>query len=260
MNIPGADTNENEEKEMNSSSPADANTGPALNHTSSLDLSSNTDRHGRRFWESNRPSNPNFTIWEDPPGEEVVTRSTDPTVSTYRPELDENKENIDAAGSDYDAGEVQERQVESIDWSRLEAGPRDVFRLPMNYDMSTFSGGHSPSLHPRRSNLAPPSRQIMTVRTEDGDEDEDSDTEFTNALPLAQRHNLFHLTESYRRNLESRERHGTRTALRHNASVQGPLNFFAEVRRLTDSENSRHHRTPTPEDGQDLGSLEGRRS
>ncbi|KAJ5457064.1 hypothetical protein N7530_012338 [Penicillium desertorum] len=95
-----------------------------------------TNNFSSRVWESYRPSNLHFTIYEDPPGQETPNPS--PMEQSLNP-LEEDKENIFLTQSDLgSSGEEEESTMPNLAWNEASTGPRDAFGLPLHRQMSDF--------------------------------------------------------------------------------------------------------------------------
>lgn len=112
------------------------NSMPPLDTEELPDPPRETNNFSSRVWESYRPSNLNFIIYEDPPGEETPNPS--PMEQSLNP-LEEDKENIFSTQSDLESsGDEEESTMPNLAWNEASTGPRDAFGLPLHRQISDF--------------------------------------------------------------------------------------------------------------------------
>ncbi|KGO68090.1 hypothetical protein PITC_053480 [Penicillium italicum] len=203
-----------------------------------------------RVWESHRPSNLNFTIYEDPPDQES------PRVSPLQEGfhgIEEDKENIFLTSSDYGTSDEEEEDTRlNLAWNEASAGPRDAFGLPLNREMSDFVRPRDtpfPERHMRRG------REVLrTLWVDETQVPQEDNARLQDDI----------LTDTQLREIEQSEEGSQRgqtilrpsrpPASRENAPVQAPINFDSDVRRVLDFHQPEARRAATPEGN------EGRRS
>ncbi|OQE27074.1 hypothetical protein PENFLA_c006G01851 [Penicillium flavigenum] len=112
------------------------NSMPPLDTEELPDPPRETNNLSSRVWESYRPSNLHFTIYEDPQDQETPNPS--PMEQPLNP-LEEDKENIFLTQSDLgSSGEEEESTMPNLAWNEASTGPRDAFGLPLHRQMSDF--------------------------------------------------------------------------------------------------------------------------
>lgn len=112
------------------------NSMPPLDTEELPDPPRETNNFSSRVWESYRPSNLNFIIYEDPPGEETPNPSL--MEQSLNP-LEEDKENIFSTQSDLESsGDEEESTMPNLAWNEASTGPRDAFGLPLHRQISDF--------------------------------------------------------------------------------------------------------------------------
>ncbi|EKV11058.1 hypothetical protein Pdw03_7810 [Penicillium digitatum] len=203
-----------------------------------------------RVWESHRPSNLNFTIYEDPQDQES------PRVSPLQEgfhTIEENKENIFLTSSDYGTSDEDEQGTRpNLSWNEASAGPRDAFGLPLNHEMSDFVRPRDtpfPERHMRRG------REVLRTLWVDETQvaEEDNGRLHDNVLTDAQLREIEQIEEGFQRG-RTMFRPNRPSALRENAPFQAPANFDDDVRRVLDFQQIDDPPTATAEGN------EGRRS
>ncbi|KAJ5177545.1 uncharacterized protein N7500_000244 [Penicillium coprophilum] len=198
-----------------------------------------------RVWETNRPSNYHFTIYEDSQGH--ATPNASPLQEGFHPQ-EEDKENIFVSRSDFDSSDDEGDQSHpDLAWSEASTGPRDAFGLPLNREMSDF-------VPPRNAPFSErPMRQgrevLRTIWVDEAQApEEDDDWLHDGSLTDTQIREIEDIEASYQRGQLSRARSNRHQALRDDAPVQASTNFHTDVRRVLRFQ--RHEdRSTTPEDG-----------
>lgn len=186
------------------------------------------------MWESHGPAEPNFAIFEDAKDEEPPLSLAPLTL----PDIDEDKENLYATFSDYESPNEQETEIERVDLARVQAGPHDVFGLPIDSPFGPTLAD-LPVAHARNS-IEEPSpiptatdtnvRPAMRVMLRDDDE---SDEDWDDSLSTTQIRELQELSDLFARGAEHRRRHNQHFPMR-DGNVQGQANIFLQVRRVTE--------------------------
>lgn len=191
------------------------------------------------MWALHNPVEPDFAIWED---------------STYRPsplrhtplayhDAGEEKENIYAAVSDYDASDGSESERGRIDWTRVQVGPHDVFGLPVESpfgpalaDMPV--GRHSDDSFSRATPIAAETTVRSQMRVMMHDEDEQD--EWDGSPATIQVRELQELGNDFMGRAEDRYSYGRQHPM---LNAQGQTNVFFEARRVTEYQHhrDRHH-------------------
>ncbi|OQE44581.1 hypothetical protein PENCOP_c002G04569 [Penicillium coprophilum] len=197
-----------------------------------------------RVWETNRPSNYHFMIYEDSQGH--ATPNASPLQEGFHSQ-EEDKENTFVSRSDFDGSDDEGDQSHpDLAWSEASTGPRDAFGLPLNREMSDF-------VPPRNAPFSErPMRQgrevLRTIWVDEAQApEEDDDWLHDGSLTDTQIREIEDIEASYQRGQLSRARSDRHQALRDDAPVQASTNFHADVRRVLHFQ--RHEdRSTTPED------------
>lgn len=205
-------------------------------------------RNESRIWECHVPTEANFVIWEDPSDQETRLSLT----PLAHPDIDDDKENTYATVSDYDSPEhTPEPEGRRIDWTRIHAGPHDVFGLPVD---APFAGA-PPSL-PGSSVVSPhvvPTVSDASVRPatrailHNEEESEGEEEEWDDSLSMDQVRELQELRDMYARGEEHRLLHDGHFPMRY-FNVQGQANIFLEVRRITEFQRHQGRRSGGEDD------------
>ncbi|KAJ5355843.1 hypothetical protein N7517_010452 [Penicillium concentricum] len=209
-----------------------------------LELPNNSNgTNNSRVWESHRPSNLNFTIYEDPPDQETPNPS--PRQEGFHPH-EEDKENIFVSRSDFDSsGEEEEETHPDLAWNEASIGPRDAFGLPLNREMSEFV---QPRDTPFPERPMRHGREVLRTIWVDETQVPEEDERWLHdgSLTDTQIREIEDIEASYQRGQLSRARSNRHQALRGDAPVQAPTNFHTDVRRVLHFQ--RHEgRSTTPE-------------
>lgn len=185
------------------------------------------------MWEYHAPAEPDFAIFEDAEDEESPLSLAPLALS----DIDEDKENIYATISDYESPDEQETEIERVDWARVQAGPHDVFGLPIDSPFGpaladlpvahTRSDIEEPSPIPTATdtNVRPAMRVILR--------DDESDEDWDDTLSTTQIRELQELSDVFARGAQQRRRHNRHFPMR-DENVQGQANIFLQVRRVTE--------------------------
>lgn len=198
-----------------------------------------------RVWESHRPSNLNFTIYEDPPDQETPKPS--PLQEGFHP-LEEDKENIYLTQSDLESSDEEEDTRSNLTWNEASTGPRDAFGLPLNREMSDFVQPRNnpfPERHMRRG------REVLRTIWVDETQvpEEDDGPLHDDSLTDAQVREIEQTEETYQRGRTMPRSY--RQQLRETSPVQDPSNFPSDVRRVLDFQPDEGRRPVTPEQNED---------
>lgn len=214
-------------------SEASRSTSPEDTERPFLSVQSSPVRNELRIWESNAPTDSNFTIWEDPPNIETPVRLS----PAEWVDLEDDKENNYATVSDYDS-EEEESQEPRIDWVTVTPGPRDVFGLPIGTPTrppvhGLAGGGHLVTpvvVPPMPADTEMNFRIARRVITQD---EQDIEEEWDDSLSSNQIRELQELNDIYTRRVEHRRLHGRQFPMR-DSNGQGQANVFLEARRITE--------------------------
>ncbi|KAJ5807436.1 hypothetical protein N7447_010892 [Penicillium robsamsonii] len=210
-----------------------------------LDLPGSSNRtSSQRVWESHRPSNLNFMIYEDSPDQETPNPS--PLQEGFHP-LEEDKENIFVSRSDFDSSDEEEEETHpGLAWNEASIGPRDAFGLPLNRDMSDFV---QPRDTPFPERPMRPGREVLQTIWVDETQVPEEDERWLHdgSLTDTQIREIEDIETSYQRGQLSRARSNRHQALRDDAPVQAPTNFHNDVRRVLHFQR-REGQSTTPED------------
>ncbi|CAG8007994.1 unnamed protein product [Penicillium nalgiovense] len=226
---------------------------PPLDPEELPDPPSEANNFSLRVWESHRPSNLHFTIYEDPPGQETPNPS--PMEPRSNP-LEEDKENIFLTQSD-DLGsssEEEENTMPNLTWNEASTGPRDAFGLPLHHEMSDF-------VPPRDIPLPEPpmrrGRQVLRTLWVDETQDRQEDNGLADALRWEIERN-----EAIQRRGRARFR-SNRNQVREDTPFR-PRTDLNDVRRVlfqrredrpTTVDQNEERRSVTPEQNEDTRSV-----
>lgn len=202
-----------------------------------------SDIPNTRVWESHRPSNWDFTIYEDPPDQPSPHPS--PVHQGFDSD-EEDKENIFVTQSDISSSDDEGQTRPNLAWDEASTGPRDAFGLPLNREMSDFVQPRDtprPQRHMRRGREVLRTIWVDVAQTTQEEENALRDGNLTDT----QIREIQDIEASYQRGQISRFRSNRRQALRDDANVQAPTNFNTDIRRVLRFQ--RHEgRDTTPED------------
>lgn len=193
-----------------------------------------------RVWESHRPSNFNFTIYEDPEGQE--TPHVSPLHESFNG-IEEDKENIFLTSSDYaNSDEEEEDTRPNLAGREPSIGLLDAFGLPLNREMSDFV---RPTTRPIFERHMRRGREVLqTLWVDEPQVREEHDGRLHNdALTDTQAQDI--VEESIQRG-RARLRSDRQPALRESAPIQDPATFN-NVRRVLDFQQPESSRPTTPE-------------
>ncbi|CAI7611723.1 unnamed protein product [Penicillium glandicola] len=209
-----------------------------------------------RVWETNRPSNTNFTIYEDPAENETPKPS--PLQEGFHTE-EEDKENIYLTRSDFDSSSDEEDETHpDLTWNEASIGPRDAFGLPLSREMSDFVPASDiplPERHMRRG------REVLRTIWVDEAQAPEEDEDFLNdeSLGDAQLREIEQIEASYHRGQINRADSNRHQALREDIPVQAATNFHADVRRILNFQRHEgRHPAASDDDEEDFEELRGR--
>ncbi|KAJ5528710.1 hypothetical protein N7527_002103 [Penicillium freii] len=199
-----------------------------------------------RVWESHRPSNFNFPIYEDPQDQET------PNVSPFQEGfhgIEEDKENIFLTTSDYAASDEEEEDTRpNLAGREPSIGLLDAFGLPLNRDMSDFVRPATNPIHERHMRRGREVFQTLWV-DEPRVREEHNGRQPNDTLTDTRVQEVEQVEESIQRG-RTRLRSDRQPALRENAPVQDPANFD-NVRRILDFHQPEARRSVTPEVNQE---------
>ncbi|CAI7625887.1 unnamed protein product [Penicillium crustosum] len=193
-----------------------------------------------RVWESHHPSNFNFTIYEDPEGQE--TPHVSPLHESFNG-IEEDKENIFLTSSDYaNSDEEEEDTRPNLAGREPSIGLLDAFGLPLNREMSDFV---RPTTRPIFERHMRRGREVLqTLWVDEPQVREEHDGRLHNdALTDTQAQDI--VEESIQRG-RARLRSDRQPALRESAPIQDPATFN-NVRRVLDFQQPESSRPTTPE-------------
>ncbi|KAJ5496420.1 hypothetical protein N7463_008407 [Penicillium fimorum] len=211
-----------------------------------LELPGSSNRSSsQRVWESYRPSNLNFTIYEDPPDQETPNPS--PLQEGFHPQ-EEDKENIFVSRSDFDSSDEEEEEEThpGLAWNEASIGPRDAFGLPLNRNISDFV---QPRATPFPERPMRHGREVLRTIWVDETQVPEEDERWLHdgSLTDTQIREIGDIEASYQRGQLSRARSNHRQALRDDAPVHAPTNFHTDVRRILHFQRHEDEST-TPDD------------
>ncbi|OQD93953.1 hypothetical protein PENSOL_c029G11745 [Penicillium solitum] len=195
-----------------------------------------------RVWESHRPSNFNFTIYEDPEGQE--TPHVSPLQEGFHG-IEEDKENIFLTGSDYANSDGEEEDTRpNLPGREASIGLLDAFGLPLNREMSDFVRPATNPIHERHMRRG---REVLqTLWFDEPQVREEHNGRLRNdSLTDTHVQQLEQVEESIQRG-RTRLRSDRHPALREGAPVQDPATFD-NVRRVLDFQQPETSRPATPE-------------
>ncbi|KAJ5442429.1 hypothetical protein N7445_005436 [Penicillium cf. griseofulvum] len=180
-----------------------------------------------RVWGSHRPSNLNFTIYQDPPDQQTPNPS--PLQEDFHAEQ-EDKENVFVTRSDISSSDEEEETQPNLAWDEASTGPRDAFGLPLNREMSDFVQPRDtllPERHMRRG------REVLrTIWVDVAQATEEEENWLRDgSLTDTQIREIEDIEASYQRGQISRFLSNRHQALRDDATVQAPTNFNTDIRR-----------------------------
>ncbi|KAJ9489851.1 hypothetical protein VN97_g3411 [Penicillium thymicola] len=196
-----------------------------------------------RVWETHRPSNFNFTIYEDPEGQE--TPNVSPVEEGFS--IEEDKENIYLTASDYANSDGEQDTRPNFPGREASLGHVDAFGLPLHREMSDFVRPVRPAINPVPERHMRRGREVFqTLWADEPRARGERNGRIRNAtLTGTQAQRAEQLEEIIRRG-QNRRRSDRQPALRDNAPVQAPANFD-NVRRVLDFQQPEASRPATPE-------------
>ncbi|KAJ5607009.1 hypothetical protein N7537_003628 [Penicillium hordei] len=195
-----------------------------------------------RVWESHRPSNLDFTIYEDPKDQE--TPNVSPLQKGFHG-IEEDKENIFLTSSDYaNSDEEEEDTRPNLAGREASIGLLDAFGLPLNREMSDFVRPTTNPIHERHMRRG---REVLrTIWVDAPRVPEENNGRLRNDTVTDTRvQEVEQIEESIRRG-RTRLRSDRQPAFRENAPFQDPANFD-NVRRVLDFQQPEASRPATPE-------------
>ncbi|KAJ6119933.1 hypothetical protein N7523_004213 [Penicillium sp. IBT 18751x] len=219
-----------------------------------LSLPNTPERNASGIWAFHNPGQSDFIIWED--SQRRLSPPRHAPISFF--DVEEDKENIYAAVSDYDTSEGEESARNHLDWTRTDLSPRDVFGLPIGSHFGrlladTPGGRYAGDIISRntsRHDFFSPSALTPTVTNfrlnmravlRDEDEDEGEDEEWGDYLPITQIQELQELGSVYARGVEQRT-YDDRHLPMLDANGQGQANLFLGARRVTEYQRHQDRR------------------
>lgn len=202
-------------------------------------LASTPSRGRFRAWDLKTP--PRFAIWEDAPENQSQIF---PSGHVYNDTRSDDKENIYATVSDYDSDhdpEPQRAHASEVQW---QAGPVDVFGLPIDSflgrNMAQFSldSDISSAMSMQPSIVETDARPTMQPIFSD---EEDTEIEWNEVLPSAEFGEMSRLNESVERGIIQRWNYDRHIPMR-DTNVQGQRSNFLEARRITHFQRHQNRR------------------
>ncbi|OQE31508.1 hypothetical protein PENSTE_c001G03445 [Penicillium steckii] len=202
-------------------------------------LASTPSRGRFRAWDLKTP--PRFAIWEDAPENQSQIF---PSGHVYNDTRSDDKENVYATVSDYDSDHDQEPQRAHASEVQWQAGPVDVFGLPIDSflgrNMAQFSldSDISSAMSMQPSIVETDARPTMQPIFSD---EEDTEIEWNEVLPSAEFGEMSRLNESVERGIIQRWNYDRHIPMR-DTNVQGQRSNFLEARRITHFQRHQNRR------------------
>lgn len=202
-------------------------------------LASTPSRGRFRAWDLKTP--PRFAIWEDAPENQSQIF---PSGHVYNDTRSDDKENVYATVSDYDSDHDQEPQRAPVSEVQWQAGPVDVFGLPIDSflgrNMAQFSldSDISSAMSMQPSIVETDARPTMQPIFSD---EEDTEIEWNEVLPSAEFGEMSRLNESVERGIIQRWNYDRHIPMR-DTNVQGQRSNFLEARRITHFQRHQNRR------------------
>lgn len=195
-----------------------------------------------RVWESHRPSNFNFTIYEDPADRE--TPNVSPVHEGFYG-IEEDKENIFLTASDYANSDGEEEDTRpNLPGREASVGLLDAFGLPLNREMSEFV---RPATNPIHERYMRRGREVFqTLWVDEPQAREEHDGQLRNDSLTGTRVQEVDLVEESIQRGRARLRSDNQPTLRESAPVQDP-GTLNNVRRVLDFQQPESSRPVTPE-------------
>ncbi|CRL29592.1 unnamed protein product [Penicillium camemberti] len=195
-----------------------------------------------RVWESHRPSNFNFTIYEDPADRE--TPNVSPVHEGFYG-IEEDKENIFLTASDYANSDGEEEDTRpNLPGREASVGLLDAFGIPLNREMSEFV---RPATNPIHERYMRRGREVFqTLWVDEPQAREEHDGQLRNDSLTGTRVQEVDLVEESIQRGRARLRSDNQPTLRESAPVQDP-GTLNNVRRVLDFQQPESSRPVTPE-------------
>lgn len=203
-----------------------------------------------RVWESHRPSNFHFNIYEDPQNQE--TPNVSPLQEGFHG-VEEDKENIFLTSSDYANSDDEEEDTRpNLAGREASIGLLDAFGLPLNREMSDFVRPTADPIHERHMRRG---REVLQTIWFDWPQvrEEHNGRLRNGTLTNTRVQEVEQIEENIQRG-RTRLRSDRQPALRENAPVQDPANFD-NVSRVLDFQQPEASRPVTPELNEDRRSV-----